>query len=63
MGKFSRQQIDDIFLIFPRKRFDISCKLSAKETICMKCQRLFSGENKKLGDNLHEVSKPIFLEK
>ena len=26
---FSRQQIDDIFLIFPKKTgFDISCKLS-----------------------------------
>ena len=27
--------------------FDISCKLSPKETICMKCQILFSGKNKK----------------
>ena len=25
--------------------FDISCKLSAMETFCMKCQNLFSGEN------------------
>ena len=24
--------------------FDISCKLSPKETICMKCQNLFSGK-------------------
>ena len=27
--------------------FDISCKLSPLETICMKCQILFSGENNK----------------
>ena len=27
--------------------FEISCKLSPMETICMKCQILFSGENKK----------------
>ena len=35
------------FLIFLENRFDISCKLSPKETICMKCQSLFSGEIKK----------------
>ena len=28
-------------------RFDLSCKLSPKETICMKCQILLSGKNKK----------------
>ena len=38
---------DDIFLFSPENRFDISCKLSPKETICMKCQNLFSGKNKK----------------
>ena len=27
--------------------FDISCKLSPKETVYMKCQNLFSGKNKK----------------
>ena len=27
--------------------FDISCKLSPLETVCMKCQNLFSGKNKK----------------
>ena len=37
MFNLSRRQIDDIFVIFPRKR----------ETICMKCQILFSGKNKK----------------
>ena len=44
---FSRRHINDIFLIFPRKTgFDIACKLSPLETICMKCQNLFSGENR-----------------
>ena len=49
LGKnFSRRQIDDIFSYFSRKTgFDISCKLSPMETICMKCQILFSGTNKK----------------
>ena len=28
--------------------FDISCKLSPLETICMKCQSLFSGKNNKI---------------
>ena len=32
--------------------FDISCKLSPLETICMKCQILFSGKNKKNTNNL-----------
>ena len=27
--------------------FDISCKLSPLETICLKCQNLFSGKKKK----------------
>ena len=44
MGKFSRQQINNIFLTFSKKTvFDIPCKL----TICMKYQTLFSGKNKK----------------
>ena len=32
---------------FQKTEFDISCKLSPLETICMKCQILFSGKNKK----------------
>ena len=28
-------------------RFDISCKSSPVETICMKCQMLYSGKNEK----------------
>ena len=36
------------FLIFSKKTgFDFSCKLSPMETICMKCQILFSGKTKK----------------
>ena len=36
------------FSYFSQKTgFDISCKLSPVETICMKCQNLFSGKNKK----------------
>ena len=31
---------------FQKIGFDISCKLSPQETICMKCQILFSGKNK-----------------
>ena len=47
MGKFSRQQFD-IFSIFPQETgFGISCKLSPKETVCMKCQTLFSEKKKK----------------
>ena len=37
-----------IFSYFSKKTgFDISCKLSLMETICMKCQILFSGKNMK----------------
>ena len=44
----NRLQIGDIFLIFFQKTwFDISCKLSPLEIICMKCESLFSWKNKK----------------
>ena len=46
--KFSADDILKYFSYFSQKTgFDISCKLSLKETICMKCQILFSGKNKK----------------
>ena len=32
---------------FQKIGLDISCKLSPKETTCMKCQSPFSGKNKK----------------
>ena len=44
LGKiFSRRH----FYFSQKKGFHISCKLSPMETICMKCQNLFSGKNKK----------------
>ena len=48
LGIFSRRQIDDIFLIFPRKQdltFHANCEIVS------------------LGDNLHEMSYPVFWEK
>ena len=49
LGKiFSRQHFEIFFSYFSQKTgYDISCKLSPKETVCMKCQILFSGKNKK----------------
>ena len=38
---------------------DISCKLSAEETICIKCQHLFSG--KKKIDKYHPVCSLLNL--
>ena len=54
LGKISSDNILQCFiLIFSQKtRFDILCKLSPLETICMKCQILFSGKNKKNVMNL-----------
>ena len=47
LGIFSRQQIGDIFSHFSQRTgFNITCKLSQMETICMKCWVLFSGKNK-----------------
>ena len=46
-GKFSRQQIDIFLIFFHKTGFDISCKLSPLETICMKCQILFCGKKKR----------------
>ena len=53
LGRSGRQQIDDMFSYFSMKiGFDISCKLSPKETICMQCQSLFSEKNKKIFHNV-----------
>ena len=47
LGRFSRRQID-VCLFFPQKTGSgMSCKLSPKETICMKFQILFSGKMRK----------------
>ena len=46
--KFSADNILKYFSHFSQEaRFDILCKLSPMETICMKSQILFSGKNKK----------------
>ena len=48
LGKiFSWWHIAVFFLFFQKIDFDISCKLSPMETICMKCQILISWKNKK----------------
>ena len=45
--KISADEILKYFLLFSHKTgFDISSKLSPMETICMKCQSLFSGKKK-----------------
>ena len=47
--KFSVNEILNFFSYFSKKTgFDISCKLSLLETICMKCLTLFSGKIRKL---------------
>ena len=46
LGKKSNRQIFKYFFIFfPEISFDISCKLSPWETICMKYQSLLSVKN------------------
>ena len=51
--KFSADDILKYFSFFPQKTgFDISCKLSPLETICMECQILFPWKNKKNVNNL-----------
>ena len=48
LGKtFSRRHFDFFFYFSQLIGFDISCKLSPEETICMKCQNLFSQKNNK----------------
>ena len=41
-----------LFLFFQKTGFDISCKLSPLETICMKCQNLFSRKNNEIFQNV-----------
>ena len=46
--QFSADDILKYFFLFSQKTgFDILCKLSPLETICMKCQNLFSEKKKK----------------
>ena len=52
--KFSADNILKYFFYFSQKtRFDISCKLSPKETICMTFQVLFSGKIRKISPIWH----------
>ena len=52
-GKFSEDEILKLFSYFSQKTgFDIPCKLSPLETICMECQILFSRKSKKNMINL-----------
>ena len=44
---FSRRHLEYFSFFSQKTGFDISCKLSPLETICMKCQILFPGKNKK----------------
>ena len=53
LGKIFSRWYFSYFSYFSQKTgFDILCKLSPIKTICMKCQILFSGENKKTIINL-----------
>ena len=49
---FSRQPAGDMLIFSQKTGFDISCKLSPLETICMKCQIVFSGKIRKNITNL-----------
>ena len=55
---FSKQHFQIIFLFFPENRFDMSCKFSPKETICMKCHILFSRKNEKIIISLSSAEFP-----
>ena len=47
----------NILVLFFPERFDISCKLSPMETVCMKCQILFSGNVRKKSPVIQESGK------
>ena len=60
MGRFSSGQTDEFFSNFSQNiRFDISYKLSPKETICMKCQILFSTKKKKKKKNNNKIFQNV----
>ena len=57
--KIVNRQFEVFFLNFSQKMgFDFSCKLSPQETICIKCQSLFSGKNKKNISNYYLLKLP-----
>ena len=47
LGKIYRKRYIEFFLFPQKTEFDMSCQLSPIETLCLKCQILFSGRNKK----------------
>ena len=56
------------FFFSPKRGFDISSKLSPLETICVKCQILYSGKIRHFmhcysGGNLHGMSNPVLWKK
>ena len=57
--KFSADDILKYFSYFSQKTgFDISCKLSPLETICMKCQILFWGKIRKISPICRLLNMP-----
>ena len=68
--KLSRRETGDFFYFRQKIGFNISCKLSPLEKLCIKCKNLFPPENRiwnfiqlvSIRENLHEVSKPVFRE-
>ena len=59
LKKNSADNILKYFSYFSKKiGFDTSCKLSPKETICMKCQILFSRKKKKKNISLSSAESP-----
>ena len=58
---FSRRHFEIFFLFFPENSFRYFMQIVSKETICMKCQNLFSGKSKKNITNLSsaELAKRV----
>ena len=55
LGKISSKQHIEVFFLFSQKTgFDIPCKLSLLETICMQIVSI--------GDNMHGMSNPVLWE-
>ena len=49
VGLFSRRRTDDIFFFFPKSKKEMTFQaIFPLETICMKCQNPFSGEEKNI---------------
>ena len=55
LGKFSADDILIVFLFSEKTGFGISCKSSQLESICVKCQILFSRKIRKNNINLSSV--------